>query len=87
MSSLKLKKAYYCDDDICLYQGCTHSQYLFGICKFKDEATNIRSDFSFDNHSDGLCRYNVKANLTVCNAVYVKPTLFRKGCSYMHLVN
>ncbi|KAG4092105.1 hypothetical protein H8356DRAFT_951287, partial [Neocallimastix lanati (nom. inval.)] len=78
----KLKKTYDCYKDICLclYLGCTHaSQYLFGSCTFIDEATNITPDIPFDNHPIGLCRYNAKANLTECDAVYVKPTMFWKG--------
>ncbi|KAG4083284.1 hypothetical protein H8356DRAFT_1325205 [Neocallimastix lanati (nom. inval.)] len=73
----KLKKTYDCYKDICLclYLGCTHaSQCLFGSCTFIDEATNITPDIPFDNHPIGLCRYNAKANLTECDAVY----------SYMH---
>ncbi|ORY66727.1 hypothetical protein LY90DRAFT_504769 [Neocallimastix californiae] len=80
-----LKKAYICDDDICLFQGYTHAlQCLSGSCTFKNDATNTIRDIPFDNFPAGLCRYNAKANSIECDDVYVKLTLFQKGCSYMH---
>ena len=57
---------------------------MYGSCTFKDETTNMTRDIPFDNHPVDFCRYNPKANLTGCDAVYVKRTLFRKGWSYMH---
>ncbi|KAG4087565.1 hypothetical protein H8356DRAFT_1320472 [Neocallimastix lanati (nom. inval.)] len=80
-----IKTAYRCKGDVCVYEGCTHaSQCLFGICALKDEVTNTTRDVPFDNHINGLCRYNAQANITECDAVYVKQTLFRKSRAYMH---
>jgi len=77
--------AYSCNEGACLFLGCTHaSQCLFGSCVIEDSHTGTIHEVPFNDHTVGLCRYDEEYNITECDAVYVKRTVFRNYRSYMH---